>query len=185
MLAAAALIVVSGSIVSVTPAQAATAQCPIASKAEAKRSYKAMGDTPPRGADAIKGVRVGYLPTGFSGGQVVVNKHHGVAEYGYQWTDKRSDTDPKASSLWVRVVCWPKASKLSQLKNAPFDLGTFSGDTKRATLGGRKVLTMHGDGALGTGLLVGWVERKGTVVTVMASQPLVGDLDKIVAGIRL
>ena len=116
---------------------------------------------------------------------MIVNKHKGITEYGYQWADKRSDIDPKSRSLWVRVVCWPKAEKLTQLKKAPLDMGTFSGDTKLTTIGGRKVITMKGDGALGAGLLVGWVDSKGTVVTVMASTPLVKDLDSIVRGIKI
>ncbi|MGN9843112.1 hypothetical protein ACTMTI_33815 [Nonomuraea sp. H19] len=164
---------------------AARPSCPTPSKAEAKRSYDSKTDEPPRGATAIKGVRVNHIPKGFTYGQVGVNKHDGITEYGYLWSDNRSDVDRKRRSLWVRVVCWPKASKLAQLKNAPFQLGTFSGDTKTVKIGSRMVLTQVGDGALGPGRYAGWVERKGVVVTVMASEPLVPELGKIIKGIRL
>ena len=109
----------------------------------------AKTDKPPRGATAIKGVRVDHLPKGFTYGQVGVNKHDGITEYGYQWSDERSEESRQHRSLWVRVVCWPKASKPAQLKNAPFIIGTFSGDTKTVRIGGRQVLTQAGDGALG------------------------------------
>ncbi|MFC5833384.1 hypothetical protein [Nonomuraea insulae] len=168
------------------PAQAAERPgCPTPAKSEAKRSYNSKTDTPPRGATAIKGVRVGHLPKGFTSGGVVVNKHDGLTEYGYQWTDNRSDVDSKRRLLWVRVMCWPAAKKLAQLKNAPFDLGVFSGDTKVAKLGGRKVLTQEADGALGTGRYAGWVERPGVVVTVLTSAPLVPELGKVISSIKL
>lgn len=118
-------------------------------------------------------------------GRGVVNKHNGITEYGYRWSDDRYDTDPRHRSLWVRVVCWPKASGPAQLKNVPFDIGTFSGDTKTVKIGGRQVLTQVGDGALGHGRYAGWVERKGVVVTVMAGRPLVPELAKIIKGIEL
>ncbi|WP_327105046.1 hypothetical protein [Nonomuraea glycinis] len=170
----------------VSPAQAAERPvCPVPTKAEAKRSYDSKTDKPPRGATAIKGLRVDHLPKGFTYGQVGVNKHNGITEYGYQWSDERSEESPRHRSLWVRVVCWPKASKPAQLKNAPFIIGTFSGDTKTVRIGGRQVLTQAGDGALGHGRYAGWVERKGVVVTVMASQPLVPELAKIIKGIKL
>ncbi|WP_043633699.1 hypothetical protein [Nonomuraea candida] len=168
------------------PAQAAQRPgCPVPAPAEEKRSQAAKTDRPPRGAGAIKGVRVTYLPKGFTYGGVVVNRHDGLTEYGYQWLDDRSEVDPKQRSLWVRVVCWPKASRLAQLKNAPFELGTFSGETRTVRIGSRQVLTQEGDGALGNGRYAGWVERKGVVVTVMAGRPLVPELAKIIKGIRL
>ncbi|WP_336207046.1 hypothetical protein [Nonomuraea sp. LPB2021202275-12-8] len=168
------------------PAQAAERPaCPVPTKAEAKRSSGTKTDKPPRGAAAIRGVRVNHIPKGFTYGEVGVNKHGGITEYGYQWRDDRSDEDLKHRSLWVRVVCWPKASELAQLKNAPFDIGTFSGDTKTVKIGGRQVLTQVGDGALGHGRYAGWVERKGVVVTVMASRPLVPELANIIKGIKL
>ncbi|MDR8413149.1 hypothetical protein MTP10_31005 [Nonomuraea sp. 3-1Str] len=168
------------------PAQAAERpSCPVPSKAEAKRSFDAKSDKPPRGATAIKGLHVNHLPNGFTYGQVVVNKHDGITEYGYQWTDDRDDVDIRHRSLWVRVVCWPKAGSLAQLRNAPFDTGTFSGNTRTVKIGDRQVLTQKGDGALGHGRYAGWVERKGVVVTVMASQPLVPELTKIIKGIEL
>ncbi|MBB6350010.1 hypothetical protein FHU36_006582 [Nonomuraea muscovyensis] len=159
--------------------------CPTPSKAEQKRSHNAMTDKPPRGATAIKGVRVNHLPEGFRHGQVVVNKFNGITEYGYQWLDDRNDMDRKRKMLWVRVVCWPKASKLAHLRNAPLQLGTFSGDTKTVKIGSRRVITQAGDGALGPGRYAGWVEREGVVVTVMASKPLVPQLGKIIKGIKL
>ncbi|MBB5775558.1 hypothetical protein [Nonomuraea jabiensis] len=168
------------------PAQAAERPtCPVPTKAEAKRSADSKIDKPARGATAIKGVRVNHIPKGFTYGTVAVNKHDGITEYGYQWSDDRDDVDRKHRSLWVRVVCWPKASKPAQLKNGPFDIGTFSGDTETVKIGGRQVLTQEGDGALGHGRYAGWVERKGVVVTVMASTPLVPELSKIIEGIRL
>ncbi|MEV4399637.1 hypothetical protein [Nonomuraea sp. NPDC049607] len=168
------------------PAQAAARpSCPVPSKAEVKRSADTRIDKPPRGAAAIKGVRVGHVPKGFTSGQVLVNKHDSITEYGYQWTDDRDDVDRRHRSLWIRVVCWPKAKSLAQLKNGPFDLGTFSGDTSTVKIGDRQVLTQEGDGALGHGRYAGWVERKGVVVTVMASQPLVPELTKIIRSIRL
>lgn len=187
-LALSTLSLVSAATMLASPAAAATvdsAGCPTPTRAEAKRSAAGKSDQPPKGATALRGVRVNHIPKGFSSGQVVVNKHDGISEYGYQWTDDRSEVDRKQRSLWVRVVCWPDAHKLSQLKNAPFDLGTFSGDVRTAKIGGREVLTQEGDGALGHGQYAGWVERKGTVVTVMASQPLVPHLGKIIKGIRL
>jgi hypothetical protein len=169
-----------------SPAQAAERPaCPVPSKAEVKRSSGGKTDKPPRGATAIKGVRVNHLPKGLTYGEVGVARHGGVIEYGYRWRDDRSDVDRRHRSLWVRVVCWPKASELSQLKNAPFQLGTFSGATKTVRIGGRQVLTQEGDGALGHGRYAGWVEREGVVVTVMASRPLVPELTKIIKGIVL
>ncbi|MFC7584402.1 hypothetical protein ACFQYP_12180 [Nonomuraea antimicrobica] len=168
------------------PAQAAERpSCPVPTKAEAKRSADSAIDKPARGAAAIEGVRVNHLPKGFTYGQVVVTRHDGITEYGYQWSDDRDGTDRRHRSLWVRVVCWPKASTPAQLKNAPFEIGTFSGDTKTTKIGNRQVLTQEGDGALGHGRYAGWVERKGVVVTVMAAQPLVPELAKIIKGIRL
>ncbi|ACZ89413.1 hypothetical protein Aros01_06016 [Streptosporangium roseum] len=179
---------VSAGTLIVSPAHAVAtghAGCPTPTKAEAERSEAARSDQPPRGATAIDGLLVNHIPKGFSLGQVVVDKHDGMSEYGYQWTDTRDEVDRKHRALWVRVVCWPDARKLSGLRDAPFHLGTFSGDPKTAKIGGREVLTQEGDGALGHGRYVGWVERKGTVVTVMAGRPLVPELNKIIKGIRL
>ncbi|MEU7897240.1 hypothetical protein AB0B45_30790 [Nonomuraea sp. NPDC049152] len=181
-----ASLVSAGTLIA-SPAHAAVAKpgCPVPSKAEIKRSMASASDQPPKGATALKGVRVDHIPSGFKTGQVVTSKHGGISEYGYQWADDRSEVDLKQRSLWVRVVCWPQARKLSQLKKGPFDIGTFTGDPKTARIGGREVLIQDGDGALGHGKYVGWVEREGVVVTVMASQPLVPELDKIVKGIHL
>ncbi|MFD8526448.1 hypothetical protein ACFV0L_03465 [Streptosporangium canum] len=162
-----------------------TAACPTPSKAESKRSHDSKVDKPARGASAIKGVRGGHIPKGFTYGGVVTGKHDGVTEYGYQWGDDRANADPEQRSLWVRVLCWPDAKKLANLKRLPVTYGTFTGEVKTATIGGRQVLTKEGDGALGAGRYAGWVERKGVVVTVMAGTPLVAELDKIIAGIRL
>ncbi|MEW9549850.1 hypothetical protein [Nonomuraea sp. NPDC050783] len=159
--------------------------CPSPSKAEARRSFDARTDRPPRGATAIRGVRVDHLPRGFTYGQVVVNRHGGITEYGYQWSDDRDDVDRRHRSLWVRVVCWPQARRLGQLRNAPFDLGTFSGDPRTVRFGGRTALVQEGDGALGAGLYAGWVERRGVVVTVMAGEPFRSQLGAIIKGIRL
>ncbi|MEV0195688.1 hypothetical protein [Nonomuraea sp. NPDC050691] len=168
------------------PAQAAQRPgCPAPTTAQEKQAAAAETDTPPKGAGAIKGVRVNHIPRGFTNGGTVVNKHDGITEYSYQWSDDRSEVDIKHRSLWVRVVCWPRASRLTQLKNAPFDLGTFSGETRTMKVGARRVLTQEGDGALGHGRYAGWVERKGVVVTVMASQPLVPELAQIIKGIEL
>lgn len=158
--------------------------CPTASKAETKRSDDSKTDKPPRGATAIKGVRVNHIPKGFTYGVVNVNKHDGITEYGYRWSDNRDDVDRKHKSLWVRVVCWPKARTLAHLRKAPLVEGTFP-TAVTAKIGGRKVLTKVGDGALGHGRYAGWVERDGVIVTVMASEPLVSQLGEIIKGIRL
>lgn len=142
-------------------------------------------DSPPRGVTAIKGLRVNHIPKGFTYGQVRVGAHDGIREYGYQWSDNRDDIDRKRRSLWVRVVCWSDAHELAQLRRAPLQFGEFTGDERAAKIGGRQVLVRTGDGALGHGRYLGWVERKEVVITVMASQPLVPELGKIVKGIRL
>ncbi|TMR21699.1 hypothetical protein ETD86_14225 [Nonomuraea turkmeniaca] len=152
--------------------------CPIPANA------KSRTDEPAKGYKALKGVRLHYLPKGFTQGEVVVGKDNGITEYGYVWSDGRDDVDMKHRSLWVRVMCWPEARKLAQLKKMPVTLGTFAA-TKTAKIGGRKVLTKVGDGALGHGRYAGWVEREGVVVTVMASEPLVPHLDRIIRSIRL
>ena len=108
-----------------------------------------------------------------------------MTQYGYLWTDNRDDTDTKHRSLWVRVVCWPDARKLDDLKRAPLGEGRFTGDVTTKRIAGRTVLTMTGDGALGHGRYAGWVERDGVVVTVMASTPLVPELNKIIKGIAV
>ncbi|MFD0891015.1 hypothetical protein ACFQ08_41255 [Streptosporangium algeriense] len=184
-----ALSVVSAATLFAVPsAQAASgggAACPAPSKAEVKRSRDSRVDKPARGATAVKGVRIGHIPRGFTYGGVVAGRHKGVTEYGYQWGDDRPNADPRQRSLWVRVLCWPGADGLASLKRLPVTYGTFTGGARTATIGGRRVLAKEGDGALGDGRYVGWVERKGVVVTVMASTPLVADLDRIVAGIRL
>lgn len=188
-LTAAALAVASATTLSAaSSAHAATgsgAACPAPSRAEIRRSNDTRIDEPPRGATAIKGVRVGHIPKGFTYGGVVTGRHEGVTEYGYQWGDDRANADPAQRSLWVRVLCWPDAERLTNLRRLPVTYGTFTGDVRTATIGGRRVLTKEGDGALGAGRYVGWVERKGVVVTVMASTPLVAELGRIVAGVRL
>ncbi|MFF5207515.1 hypothetical protein [Streptosporangium sp. NPDC000396] len=185
----AALTLVSAATLYVPAANAATTMnrpaCPAPSKAEIKRSYNSETDKPPRGATAIEGVRVDHIPKGFIDGQVVAEKRDGTTEYGYQWADDRSEIDRKHRFLWVRVVCWPGARRLTDLKKVPISLGTFTGNVEAAKIGGREVLTKVGDGALGAGRYVGWVERKGVIVTVMAGQPLVGELDRIISGITL
>jgi hypothetical protein len=184
-LAALSAATVAATVIAVPAAHAADRpSCPAPSKAETKRSRESKSDQPPRGATAIKGVRVNHIPKGFAYGQVGVNKHDGVTEYGYKWSDNRDDVDRKHRSLWVRVVCWPDAHKPADLKKIPLVEGTFSA-AKTAEIGGRKVLTKVGDGALGHGRYAGWVERDGVVVTVMASEPLVPQLGEIIKGIRL
>ncbi|PZG48867.1 hypothetical protein C1I98_12240 [Spongiactinospora gelatinilytica] len=188
-LAALAVLPVAAALVAV-PAQAAgqaaeRPSCPAPSKAEMLRSSAAKVDRPARGAAAIKGVRVDHIPKGFTHGQVIVNKHDGMVEYGYQWSDDRDDVSRRHRALWVRVVCWPKATSLAQLKNAPFSIGSFSGDATTTKIGDRQVLRQKGDGALGAGVYTGWVERAGVVVTVMASPPLVPGSAEIIKGIRL
>ncbi|SEG98170.1 hypothetical protein SAMN05444920_111219 [Nonomuraea solani] len=164
------------------PAEAsARPACPAPSKAELKRTEP---DRPARGTKAIKGVRVGHLPKGFTYGEVVANRHHGMTEYGYLWADDRDDVDRAHRSLWVRVACRPGVTKLAQLKKVPFQEGRFT-DTTTLKVGSREVLTRDGDGALGHGRYAGWVERDGVVVTVMASEPLVPELVKIIKSIRL
>ncbi|MGW2222053.1 hypothetical protein ACWCSD_44300 [Nonomuraea sp. NPDC001684] len=184
-LAALAVLPVAAALVAL-PAQAAERPgCPAPSKADVRRSSAAKVDKPARGAAAMKGVRVNHIPKGFTYGQVLVNKHDGMVEYSYQWSDDRDDMSRRHRSLWVRVVCWPKATSVAQLKNAPFRIGTFSGDTTTTKIGDREVLRQGGDGALGAGVYSGWVERPGVVVTVMATPPLVPGLTKIIKGIRL
>ncbi|WP_433245986.1 hypothetical protein ACQPYK_44440 [Streptosporangium sp. CA-135522] len=187
-LALCALSFMSAGTLIVSPADAATTDrsgCPVPTKAEAGRSRSAMSDQPPRGATAIKGLRVGHVPKGFSTGQVVVSEHDGLSEYGYRWIDGRDDVDRRHRALWVRVVCWPDVRKLSRLRNAPFDIGGFSADPKTVRVGDRRVLVQEGDGALGHGRYAGWIERRGIVVTVMASEPLVPELNRIIKGVRL
>ncbi|MGW2147014.1 hypothetical protein ACWCOT_22105 [Nonomuraea bangladeshensis] len=185
-LAALSAAVLAATVIAAPAAEAATRpSCPTPSKAEAKRANSSDIDRPARRSNAIKGVRVEVLPRGFTHGQVEVSRHDGLTEYGYQWSDNRDDVDLKHRWLWVRVVCKPGLRELNALKKAPLRLGTFSGDVRTAKIGDRKVLTMKGDGALGHGRYVGWVERDGVAVTVMASEPLVPDLSRIVAGIRL
>ncbi|MGW5157490.1 hypothetical protein ACWEPN_18630 [Nonomuraea wenchangensis] len=178
--------VLTATVIAAPAAGAATRpSCPLPSKAEVKRANSSDVDRPARRSNAIKGVRVEVLPRGFAYGQVNVSRHDGLTEYGYRWSDDRDDVDRKHRRLWVRVVCKPGLRELNALKKAPLQVGTFSGDVRTAKLGGRKVLTMEGDGALGHGRYVGWVEREGVAVTVMASEPLVPQLSGIVAGIRL
>nr|SBO90764.1 hypothetical protein BN4615_P278 [Nonomuraea gerenzanensis] len=184
MLAALTTVPVAAALIAL-PAQAATSSgpaCPAPTRAELKGTET---DTPPKGAKALRGVRVRHLPKGFTNGSVSAMKHDGITEYGYTWSDNRDDLDRAHRSLWVRVVCWPKASKLAQLRKLPVDLGTFTNTEGAVRLGGRTVLKKEGDGALGHGRYVGWVERKGVVVTVMVSQPLVPELATIVKGIKL
>ncbi|MCF6468551.1 hypothetical protein FAF44_09145 [Nonomuraea sp. MG754425] len=164
------------------PAQAATPACPAPSQAELKETKT---DKPAHGAKALKGVRVQHLPKGFVYGQVVAAEHDGVTEYGYRWSDDRDSVDRRHRSLWVRVVCWPKADKPASLTKLPVTEGRFANDPQVVKLGGRKVLSMEGDGALGHGRYVGWVHRQGVVVTVMASRPLAPELAAVIKGIKL
>lgn len=164
------------------PAQAAAPGCPAPTRAEAQRSASGAIDRPPLG---ITGVRMRHLPKGFRYGQVTAGTRDGVREYGYRWSDDRDDVDRKHRSLWVRVICWPEAKSLASLRKGPWTSGTFGDEAKRARLGGRTVLAKAGDGALGHGRYVGWVERRGVVVTVMASRPLLPELGRIVKGIRV
>lgn len=181
-----ALAMVVGGLSVAGPAQATVeSRCPTPTKAEVALAKDDAVEHPPRGVKAIKGVRVRHIPKGLFWGKVDVHKHDGMAEYGYFWSDNRDDVDRKHRMLWVRVACWPKVTKLAQLKKAPFIEGTFTGDIQRKKIGGRTVLTKVGDGALGHGRYLGWVEREGVVITVMASEPLVAELDEIVKGIKL
>ncbi|WP_127937199.1 hypothetical protein [Nonomuraea polychroma] len=171
---AAAMIAVPGTAL----AAADRPSCPIPADA------KSRTDEPAEGYKALKGVRLHYLPKGFTHGELVVDEHDGLTEYGYLWSDDRDDMDRKRKMLWVRVVCWPEARTLAQLKKAPLQLGTF-GHAKLAKIGGRKVLTKEGDGALGPGRYAGWLQREGVIVTVMASEPLVPQLGQIIRWIKL
>ncbi|MER7363710.1 hypothetical protein [Nonomuraea wenchangensis] len=185
-LAALSAAVLAATVIAAPAAGAATRpSCPTPSKAEVKRAKNSTIDRPARRSTAIRGVRVGALPRGFAYGEVSVSRHDGLTEYGYRWSDDRDDVDRKHRSLWVRVVCDPGLRGLNALKKTPLQLGTFAGDVVTAKIGGRKVLLKEGDGALGHGNYVGWVEREGVAVTVMASEPLLPQLSRIVAGIRL
>ncbi|MBG0833144.1 hypothetical protein HS041_36175 [Planomonospora sp. ID67723] len=184
--ALAALTLAMGGIVAASPARAGTeSACPVPAEADVQRSAKNRVDRPPRGAKAVRGLRVGRIPEGFSWGRVNVYKHDGLGEYGYVWSDDRDDTDRAHRLLWVRVACWPEAARPAQLSGVPFVEGTFSDDMRQIRIGGRTVLTKEGDGALGHGRYAGWVERKGVVITVMASEPLVAELAGIIKGITL
>ncbi|MEV5888453.1 hypothetical protein [Nonomuraea fuscirosea] len=169
------------------PAQAeARPSCPAPPKAALAKVLKAAEpDQPAKGAGAVKGVRVGHLPKGFVHGQVTASKHHGLTEYGYRWSDDRDDVDRAHRSLWVRVVCWPKARSGAQLKKVPLELGRFSGRTQTMKIGERQVLVKRSDGALGSGRYAGWVERGGVIVTVHASEAIQTELIKIVQGVKL
>ncbi|GAA4914988.1 hypothetical protein GCM10023334_015340 [Nonomuraea thailandensis] len=181
MLAALTAAPVAAALIAV-PAHASPAACPAPTRAELKGTD---ADEPAKGAKALRGVRVRHLPRGFTHGTLTASRRGGVTEYGYVWSDNRDTVDLAHRSLWVRVVCWPKASRLAQLKKLPVGLGAFTGDPETVRLGGRQVLRQEGDGALGHGRYVGWVERKGVVVTVMASGPLVPELADIVRGVKL
>ncbi|MFG1700622.1 hypothetical protein [Nonomuraea sp. NPDC049309] len=171
---------------SALPARAASGPaCPAPPKAALKATLKERIDRPAKGSTAIKAVRVGHLPAGFTYGEPEAARHGGVTEYGYHWSDDRDDTDRAHRHLWVRVVCWPQARHLAQLRRLPVGVGTFTSAGKTARVGGRKVLAKAGDGALGHGRYVGWVARRGVVVTVMASEPLVSELPAIVRSIEV
>ncbi|SDH02147.1 hypothetical protein SAMN05421505_110136 [Sinosporangium album] len=137
-------------------------------------------DRPPLGGNAVKGLHIGYLPKGFTLGTRTSGKH----EYGYAWTNARDDTDRARRALWVRVVCSPHLKTLTSLAKLPVDIGTFTRMARPAEIGGRKVLVRKGDGALGPGTYLGWIERPGMAVTVMASPALKGHLNRIVKGIK-
>ncbi|GGS96101.1 hypothetical protein GCM10010156_62920 [Planobispora rosea] len=182
----AALILLAGQLLAAPPARAqALPDCPAPTSAEIRRAEEGRTDQPPRGARAIAGLRLGHLPAGFSWGQVGVSTHDGMTEYGYLWSDDRDDVDRRHRSLWVRVACWPEATGPAKLRTAPFLEGTFTGDVRRVKVGKRTVLTKEGDGALGHGRYAGWVEREGVMITVMASRPLVRELNEIIKGITL
>ncbi|MFD1934632.1 MULTISPECIES: hypothetical protein [Nonomuraea] len=180
-----ASLVSTGTLIAPPAHAAARAGCPVPSRAEVKRSDESTPDQPPKGGRAIEGVRVTHLPSGFVVGQVITSELDDVSEYGYQWTDARSDASPRQRFLGVRVICAPDVQTLSQLKRSPFDIGGFSGHLRTATLGGRKVLVQDSFGAVGRGKYIGWLHREGVVVTVMASESLVHELGRIVRGIEL
>ncbi|MDF5751422.1 hypothetical protein [Spongiactinospora sp. TRM90649] len=188
-LALSAVSLLSAGALAASPAHAAASPdstyCPTPSKAEFRKAKYNEPEHPPRGAAAVKGLRVGHIPKGFFQGHVTAAKHDGMTEYGYRWTDGRDDVDREHRSLWVRVACWPGANKPTRLKNVPFEIGRFQSDAKTRRIGGRRVLTQRADGALGHGRYVGWVERKGIVITVLVSDPVVPRLGEIVRGIRL
>ncbi|GAA4101876.1 hypothetical protein [Nonomuraea soli] len=167
-------------LVAAAPAQAAkqVSLCDTAIKDAKPRSGE-----PARGRGAVPGLRVSYLPKGFIYGDFSHHSGKKAWEYGYAWSDDRDDVDRKHRSLWVRVVCWPAAKSLKDLPGLPVVEGSFA-TAEKATVGGRKVLTKEGDGALGHGRYVGWVERPGVVITVMASEPLTSRLGRIIKGIR-
>ncbi|MEV4074339.1 hypothetical protein [Nonomuraea fuscirosea] len=169
------------------PAQAETRpSCPAPPKAALAKALKpAEPDRPAKGATAIKGVRVGHLPKGFVHGAVTASKHHGLTEYGYRWSDDRDDVDRAHRSLWVRVVCWPKAGSGTQLTKVPLVEGRFTSAKKSMKIGQRRVLVRRSDGALGTGRYAGWVERRGVIVTVHASEGIQTELIKIIQSIKL
>ncbi|MEV0143492.1 MULTISPECIES: hypothetical protein [unclassified Nonomuraea] len=172
-----------------SPAHAAPAyraDCPVPPAADVKRARQDAIDKPARGADAISGLRIGHVPKGFTYGQVQVAKRKGaMTEYSYLWSDERNDVNPRHRSLRVQVICGSKVTDLAGLKRLRLDEGAFRGvEAKTTKLGDRTVLVRLTDGALGSGRLVGWVEPGGTVVTVLASEPLVRDLAKIVRGVR-
>ncbi|MFB9893237.1 hypothetical protein [Planobispora takensis] len=142
-------------------------------------------EPPPRSGNVIDGLHVGYVPEGFSWSESPAPQSYGeVWEYGRSWSDDRDDADERHRFLWIRVVCWDALRDLDRLRNLPVPLGRFSGDVTVESLAGRRVLAMEGDGALGPGRLVGWIERPGVAVTVLAGEPLLPHLPEIVEGIE-
>ncbi|GIH90467.1 hypothetical protein ACFFMN_08170 [Planobispora siamensis] len=138
-----------------------------------------------RGGNVIDGLHVGYVPEGFSWSESPAPQSYGeVWEYGRSWSDDRDDADERHRFLWIRVVCWDALRDLDRLRGLPVPLGRFSGDVTTESLAGRRVLAMDGDGALGRGRLVGWIERPGVAVTVLASEPLLPRLAEIVEGVE-
>ncbi|GII94968.1 hypothetical protein [Sinosporangium siamense] len=171
------------------PAASATADSRLTGKPAAPRCVppkvapQSEEDRPPLGHDAVKGFRVGHLPKGFSLGMPTSGGKGAVKEYGYAWTDGRPDADPLRRAMWLRVVCWSKAATLGHLKRLPVTLGPLAKGVRGVTVGGRKVWTKVGGGALGPGRYVGWLDRPGRVVTLMVSPALERELPAIVKGI--
>ncbi|MEQ4714856.1 hypothetical protein [Nonomuraea sp. B19D2] len=167
------------------PAQASTASADAPGLCYPALKYNEADDKvdrPAKGGNAVLGLDLEYIPKGFTYGEANTQRFKKAWEYSYRWSDDRDDVDPKHRSLWVRVVCWSGAQTVNDLKKLPVALGRFTG-AKNTTIAGRERLIREGDGALGHGRMVGWVEEPGIVVTVMASKPLVKQLNKIVEGV--
>jgi hypothetical protein len=82
------------------PAQAAERpNCPVPSKADILRSSAAKGDKPAETLGSDQRVCVNRIPKGFTYGQVLVDRHDGIAEYSYQWSDDRDDMSRRHRTL--------------------------------------------------------------------------------------